>query len=121
MLTGPTVLPTTCAQRKIAASKTAIRALLLRVGESATVDVALFSEGPTERRWNVRAEDSAVLTGGSRSLSFTWDKTQGQNGDRLHLTITMEAPPARFVESFVIFSSVGGQGSTWMGLVALKS
>lgn len=56
------------------------------VGMSKTIEVDLFSDGPTTP-WTVQAEDTASFMG-SADLSFSWDKTSGNNGDKLMLTIT---------------------------------
>ncbi len=57
------------------------------VGQSATVDVMLYSDAPTAA-WHVEALDTTALLGGEQELQFTWDSQTGANGDVLHLTIT---------------------------------
>jgi hypothetical protein len=86
-------------------------------GQSKTVEVDLFSEAPTPGPWTVRA----VETDGSNSLSFSFDKTTGQNGDKLALTITVLNTNAlgegSDAEAFAIVSTLGTQLSFWAGFV----
>jgi hypothetical protein len=58
------------------------------MGTPQTIDVVLFSDAPTEA-FPVSAVDVAgSVQGQTPELSFSWDRTSGQNGDTLHLTIT---------------------------------
>jgi hypothetical protein len=86
-------------------------------GQMKTVEVDLFSEAPTPGPWTVHA----VETDGSNSLSFSFDKTTGINGDKLNLTITVldDNPwgPGIDGESFVVVSALGTQLSFWAGFV----
>jgi hypothetical protein len=82
-----------------------------------TINVDLYSDGPTSGPWTVNAFDSAEIMGGPTALSFTWDKTTGQNGDTLHLTITTIADPPQKGEAFVIESTLGATTNAWIGLV----
>ena len=52
---------------------------IIPVGQSKTVDVVLWSSGPTTAPFTVAAKQAR----GDTSLSFTWDKTTGSNGDTL--------------------------------------
>jgi hypothetical protein len=84
------------------------------VGASVTIDVQLFSDGPTSGPFTVAAAES--LNGAT--LAFTWDKTSGQNGDVLHLTIkALVAAPAGGT-TFELTSSLGTATSQWIGAVA---
>ncbi len=104
----------------------ATNAIALDVGQTSTVTVDLFSQGPTTSRWNVRAVDTSALTGGPPYLSFAWEETDastatGQNGDKLHLGVTMIAPPPTIADGFLLVSGMGvgdggAVGSSWMGL-----
>jgi hypothetical protein len=81
-------------------------------GDSATVEVDLFSDGPIGP-WSVAA---AVYPGNTPAgaLTFAFDKTTGQNGDKLHLTVT---PHQSGAIPFVLTSTLGMKQSIWMGLV----
>ena len=84
----------------------------IAVGASRTIDVQLFSDGPTAGPFTVKAVEGR----GGTSLAFSWDKTQGQDGDVLHLTIqaTSAAPTGT---TFVIDSSLAAATSQWVGAV----
>jgi hypothetical protein len=83
-------------------------------GTSKVIDVVLYSEadvGP----WAVSAV--SVPIGGS-NLSFAWDRTTGNNGDTLHLTITMNYAESSYGgEPFLIESTLAGETNYWLGYV----
>ena len=64
------------------------------LGQSVTIEVDLFSDGPVSIAWQVAAADAATLSGQPAQLTFAWDATTGNNGDKLHLTITRTAESA---------------------------
>jgi hypothetical protein len=82
-------------------------------GDSAVVEVDLFSDGPTSGPWTVAAE---VYPGNNpaSALTFKFDKTMGQNGDILHLTVT---PHQSGAIPFVLTSTLGTKSSIWLGVV----
>jgi hypothetical protein len=83
-------------------------------GGSKTVPVQLYSEGPIGP-WNVQAQN---VPQNATYLSFSWNKTSGQNGDTLQLTITVDASDPTFGgEPFVIASSIGQTTNYWLGYV----
>jgi hypothetical protein len=89
------------------------KGVMIPVGQSKTVEVDLFSEAPAAA-WNVRA----VETDGTTSLAFAFDKTSGQNGDKLNLTIrVVHAKAGGGAESFALVSTRGSQLSFWAGFV----
>ena len=62
------------------------------VGQSKSIEVDLFSDAPTSGPWTVSVVDFiSEFTGMPPTLDFTWDATQGKNGDKLHLTVTVKA------------------------------
>ena len=83
-------------------------------GASKVVDVVLYSEadvGP----WTVSALSVPV---GEGNLSFSWDKTTGNNGDTLHLTITVNYVGTSYGgEPFIIESKLAGETNYWLGYV----
>jgi hypothetical protein len=88
------------------------------VGASMTIPVDLFSDAPTSGPWKVTVYDGNYLTGGTAELDLSLDNDTGENGDTLNLTIkVMKADPTYGVESFVLFSDLGGQENIWMGMV----
>jgi hypothetical protein len=88
------------------------------VGQSATVELDLFSDGPTSGPWKVSAIDFAsAFMGAPRQLSFTFDTTQGLNGDKLQLTIkALRADPSG-ASVFWIESDLSATSTVWLGLV----
>lgn len=97
-----------------------LKGVSIPVGGSKTVEVDLFSDGDTGGPWSVFALDGNQLMGGSPQLSFSWNKTTGQNGEKLYLTITVEQASNFNAELFYVFSSLSGNpndGNLWVGFV----
>jgi hypothetical protein len=67
-----------------------VTAVNIAVGGSMTIPVELFSDGPTGP-WTVTAIDPAPMLANETLLTFGLDKTSGQNGDVLQLTINVLA------------------------------
>jgi hypothetical protein len=95
-------------------------AITLPVGGSKTVEVDLFSEAKTSGPWTVEAFDESSFGGGPSSLDFAWDRTTGVNGEKLHLTVTLNSKPQQGAAGFFIVSKLGNQEHMWLGLVAAK-
>jgi hypothetical protein len=76
--------------------------VLVPVGSAKTVDLQLLSDAPTSGPWTVSAE---VLD--SSGFTFAFDRTTGQNGDVLHLSIT--APSAPQQGTAVVYSTLEGR------------
>lgn len=85
-------------------------------GESRTIDIKLFSDGPTPP-FNVYAEDITYLLGGGGALDFSFDQEAGQNGQTLHLTITVLDSGQYGLEMFQLHAYDGQQDNVWIGLV----
>jgi hypothetical protein len=87
------------------------------VGASKTVPVQLYSEGPIGP-WKVNAV-ALNSQGITNDLTFVWDKTSGQNGDTLHLTITVATiDPTVGGDFFLIESTIGSTTNAWVGYVS---
>jgi hypothetical protein len=88
---------------------------------SAMVDVKLFSDATTNNmRWTVQADDVFQQLGLGQTLTFAWDKTDGMNGDTLHLTITVTQSTVFTFgggHAFVITSTFGSRKTQWIGAV----
>jgi hypothetical protein len=82
------------------------------VGSSGTVEVDLFSDADTGGPWTVSATDT-----GNGALSFSWDRTTGQNGEKLHLTINADQKTQYGAAGFIIKSKLNGRTTSWFGLV----
>src|SRR5262249_30189056 len=84
------------------------RAVTVPIGSPQTVDVDMYSDAPTTD-WQVSAYDVAsTYRGGSPELSFQFDKNTGNNGDKLHLTITRLTAGAGGYSELELVSKVNG-------------
>ena len=72
------------------------------VGQSKTIEVDVFSFEPTADV-TIAARQSIEVS--PPTLQFTWDKTTGHNGDKLHLTIKSVSDGGNGYESFIIYTS----------------
>lgn len=89
----------------------------IAVGASKTIPVQLYSEGPMAA-WTVAAYEYSPVANAPKYLAFTWDSTTGQNGDTLHLTITVSGTDATYGgNAFYIESTSGSLAHTWLGFV----
>jgi hypothetical protein len=79
------------------------------VGQSATIPLILWSDAPVAQPWSVTVRDPAVAVGGtSPYLDFSLDKTTGNNGDTIQLTITVKSANTSLGgEVFVVTSTDG--------------
>ncbi|MBI3557312.1 MAG: hypothetical protein HY074_13695 [Deltaproteobacteria bacterium] len=95
------------------------RGVLLAVGQTTTIPIALFSNAPTGGPWQVSAmEDQNSVS----NLDLAFDKTSGQNGDTLQLTITVKSKNATFDAELVwIKSQLNGQSHYWPLVVAQQA
>lgn len=94
-----------------------LNGVTIPVGQSKVISVQLFSDAPTSGPWTVAALDYAQLFGGTPALSFAFDKTTGQNGSVLKLTITAVRAGQQGAEPFILTSKLGAATSLWIGVV----
>lgn len=88
------------------------------VGSSAMVELDLFSDAPTSGPWTVKAIDFAsTFMGQPTELKFAFDKTQGQNGDKIQMTITAAKAASMGASPFWIQSDLGNTSTVWLGVV----
>jgi hypothetical protein len=85
-------------------------------GASKTIDLELFSDAATGP-FAIQVFDGNELMGQNPELSFSLDQDKGQNGQKLHLTITVDQASQYGIEVFAIFASQGNQQNTWFGAV----
>jgi len=89
----------------------------LGAGQSKTIELDLYSDGPTSGPWKVSAVDVGTFFGNPAVLTFSFDKDTGQNGDKLQLTITAsKSVPGG--TPFWIQNDLGTQTTVWMAAVA---
>ena len=115
LLPGAVALTTTSPVTNIAQTHPAA-GVVLDANNSASIPVHLFSDKSTNGYWRVSAQQAGLAAGVPPVLAFSWDKTVGQNGDVLQLTITASsAVPNGAV--FEINSYYGGVVTHWVGAV----
>ncbi len=86
---------------------------------SKTISVQLYSVAPTSGPWTIDVIDYETLIASPPVLTLSLDKTTGQNGDTVNLTITPNAADASLKgEAFVLRSTLGGVTNVSMGFVA---
>jgi hypothetical protein len=87
----------------------------LAPGQSTTLELRLFSDGPTPP-WTLSARELPHADPYGL-LEFEFDDDQGSNGDVRHLTVRMNRPPAGAVFSgntrFEIVSTLGDRRNAW--------
>ena len=89
----------------------------IAMGASKTIPLNLFSTAPTSGPWTVSATDTAAAAGRPAELAFTFDKTTGQNGDTIQMTVKVVAASKRNRETFIVQSQLGTQTNIWLGIV----
>ncbi len=94
-----------------------VKGVQIAVGKSAVVELDAFSDGPTGGTWKVSAQDLPGLSGQTPQLTFAFDKTDVQNGDKVKMTITVVTASKRNHETFLIESKLGTKTNTWIGEV----
>ena len=89
----------------------------LAVGASTTIELDLYSDGPTSGPWTVSVLDiTSAFFGGKPALELTLDQTTGQNGDKLNLTIKyLRSVPGG--APFWIQNDLGKAQTFWLGAV----
>jgi hypothetical protein len=97
----------------------ATRGVSIPVGQSKVIELSLYSDAPTPGPWTLSAADAPYygIPATTHNLTFAFDKTQGQNGDHVALTITANAYDAQIGGApFMIVSTLGQRTSTWFGV-----
>jgi hypothetical protein len=92
-------------------------AVQIPVGASKTIPVDLFSN-EAMGAWDVNAYDGAALQGLNDELSLKLDKTSGENGDKLQLTVTVLRGGQGDIETFALASQTRTNVNLWIGLVS---
>jgi hypothetical protein len=82
-------------------------------GQSKTIDVRLFSTGPLPGLFTVSVSKAT-------NLALTLDRTQGQNGDILHLTIQNNGTATQGTASFSLTSTLGKTQHFFPGSVSFQ-
>ena len=116
------VLPETVTFDSALTGSVTTQGVTIAQGQSKTIEVDLFSDGDTGGPWTVSAQDLLSTYYGSygvpQTLTFSWDRTTGQNGEKLHLTITVTGPSiVSGAHAFMITSKLPPKTMIWPGLV----
>ncbi|MEO7109488.1 MAG: hypothetical protein ABI183_03530 [Polyangiaceae bacterium] len=83
------------------------KGLRLKVGETKTIDLVLYCDGPTSGPWTVEPQE-IVAAGQKPALTLSLDRQSGVNGEKLHLTVTRNtATRPGHGNSILIYSSIG--------------
>jgi hypothetical protein len=101
----------------ISLSGFAMKGVKIPVGSSKTIDIDLFSDGDTGGPWDVAVQDFSELMGGSATMGFSLDRSSGQNGEKLHLTIDVLKKSPYGAGVFIVVSQLGSRHHWWLGLV----
>ena len=89
------------------------KVVLPKAGSTAVLDIDAFSDGPKDP-WKISAFDFAGFQQGTAVLSFSFDKTDVQNGDHVQLTITATSALPGGSDEFVISSKdANGARHSW--------
>jgi hypothetical protein len=95
--------------------------VVVPVGQSKTIDLDLFSDGDTGGPWTVAVKDfNSFAGGGPANFEYSLDRNQGENGERLHLTIKSLMATQRGRGLFFITSKLNGHTNLWFGEVSQK-
>jgi hypothetical protein len=95
-----------------------VKSVQIPVGQSRTIPVDLFSEGPVSAPWTVQGVDPAPMLGSPQLLDLSVTPSTGENGDVAMVTIkVLQAGPGN-VELFYLTSTQGSQQGIWVGLVS---
>ena len=90
----------------------------LLAGQSATIELDLYSDAPTSGPWTVSAIDlTSAFFNRPPALTFSLDRNSGQNGDKLNLTITSLRNVVGGAP-FWIQNDLGTQRSVWLAAVS---
>ncbi len=86
-------------------------------GSPKTIDVDLFSDGPTEG--NILVSAQAFSRTAAAPVTITFDKTSGVNGEVLHATLTSTGAFTSKAKTatLVITASNGARQNIWIGLL----
>ncbi len=96
-----------------------LRGTSIKLGETKTVELDLFSDAKTSGPWTVSVYDLQQLRGQAKSLDLSLDRTTGQNGEKVHLTITVVATTLFSAAAYQINSKLGTKETQWIGVVGI--
>lgn len=101
------------------------QALQVAVGQTRTIDLKLYSDGPTSGDFTIEVLDRAQIQPGGPAyqspqgpaeFTYALDVNHGHNGQTVHLSVTGVAPATKGF-GFVIITRLGQNVHVWPGLV----
>lgn len=102
---------------RVGGLQVATQGVKLSAGAETTIELDLYSDGPTSGPWTVSVLDiTSAFFGGQPALQFTLDQTTGQNGDKLNLTIKLLRAVVGGAP-FWIQNDLGKAQTFWLGAV----
>jgi hypothetical protein len=98
--------------------KITTKGIHIPVGGMKTVEVDLFSDGPTTGPWTLTALDPLTWIGQKPELDFSFDRASGVNGEKVYLTIqVLKKDPSYGAEWYALVSTLGDEKNIWFGAV----
>src|SRR5206468_1442217 len=92
------------------------RAVQVGVGQTKTIDLKLYSDGPTSGDFSVRVVDIAQIApggpayqtpSGAPEFTYSLDQTSGHDGETIHLSISGVKATRKGYGGFVLISTLG--------------
>lgn len=93
-----------------------VKGVKIAVGKTKIVELDLFSDADTGGPWQVDVQDVSANFG-QPHLTLNLDQFSGQNGQKLHLSITVDSAGNNNTETFIVTSSLGQVQHSWLGIV----
>ena len=88
-------------------------------GQTRTIGLDLYSDGDTAGPWTVKVVSASDMGGGPGAFTYTLDRSTGQSGDQLQLTIQASASAAQAgPDIFYVVSKNDQRTSLWLGLTS---
>jgi len=97
---------------------TVTKGIMTPVGTPKTIELDLFSDAPTSGPWTVSA--TAYARSGTAPVTISFDTNQGQNGDKIHMTVTATGAfsgTTTKTVSLLITSTLGVRQKQWIGIL----
>lgn len=89
-------------------------------GGSATIELALFSDEPTQPFTVSATTDRTTFAQTAQRLSFSFDRDTGVNGSRIKLTVKVDRAGPNNHEGFAIESTLGPYTNRWFVMISDK-
>lgn len=101
---------------KVMSRGASTKGVKVAVGETKVIPVSLYSDAPTSGPWTVTV--TSQNRNGTSPFKYALDKSSGQNGDVLNLSITgvTAVSGQSGTSTFVVTSQLGSRRNIWIGL-----